>query len=56
MEFNPDKCEVLKIHRKKKPVIFPYTLHDTPSDNAKFAHRIEMVQRSATRYVQKTME
>ena len=29
MEFNPDKCEVLRIHRKKKPVIFSYTLHDT---------------------------
>jgi len=27
MEFNPDKCEVLRIHRKKKPVIFPYALH-----------------------------
>ena len=29
MELNPYKCEVIRIHRKKKPVIFPYTLHDT---------------------------
>jgi len=39
MEFNPDKCEVLRIHRKKKPVIFPYTLHDTTlrtTENAKY--------------------
>ena len=38
MEFDPDKCEVLRIHRKKKPVIFPYTLHDTTlrtTENAK---------------------
>jgi len=25
MEFNTDKCEVLRTHRKKNPVIFPYT-------------------------------
>jgi len=39
MEFNPDKCEVLRIHRKKKPIIFPYTLHDTTSrttENAEY--------------------
>ena len=39
MEFNPDKCEILRIHRKKKPVIFPYTLHDTTlksTENAKY--------------------
>ena len=39
MEFNPDKCEVLRIHRKKKPVIFPYTLYDTTlrtTENAKY--------------------
>jgi len=40
MEFNTDyKCEVLRIHRKKKPVIFPYTLHDTTlrtTENAKY--------------------
>lgn len=29
MEFNPDKCEILRIHRKKKPILFPYRLHDT---------------------------
>jgi hypothetical protein len=25
MEFNPDKCEVLRIHRKKSPILFQYT-------------------------------
>jgi hypothetical protein len=25
MEFNPDKCKVLGITRKRNPVIFPYT-------------------------------
>jgi len=29
MEFNPDKCEILRIHRKRKPILFPYRLHDT---------------------------
>jgi ribonuclease P/MRP protein subunit RPP40 len=29
MEFNPDKCEVLRITRKKKPIIYNYTLHNT---------------------------
>ena len=28
MEFNPDKCEILRIYRKRNPVIFPYTLHN----------------------------
>ena len=28
MEFNPDKCEVLRIFRKKNPVIYPYKLHN----------------------------
>jgi hypothetical protein len=28
MEFNPDKCEVPRITRKRNPVIFPYTLHN----------------------------
>ena len=27
MEFNSDKCEVLRITRKRNPVIFPYELH-----------------------------
>ena len=27
MEFNSDKCEVLRISRKRNPVIFPYKLH-----------------------------
>jgi len=39
VEFNADKCEVLTIHRKKKPVIFPWKLHDTTlrtTENAKY--------------------
>ncbi len=27
MEFNPDKCEILRISRKKHPFLFPYRLH-----------------------------
>ena len=34
MEFNPDKCEVLRIHRKKNPIIHPYTLHNTQLKSA----------------------
>ena len=39
MEVNSDTCEVFRIHRKKKPVIFPYILHDTTprtTENVKF--------------------
>ena len=39
MQFNPDKCEVLRITRKRSPTIYPYTLHKTPlrsTDNAKY--------------------
>ena len=28
MEFNSDKCEVLRITRKRNPVIFPYKRHN----------------------------
>ena len=28
MEFNSDKCEVLRITRKRNPVIFLYKLHN----------------------------
>ena len=28
MEFNSDKCEVLRITRKINPVIYPYKLHN----------------------------
>ena len=28
MEFNSDKCEVLRISRKRNPDIFPYKLHN----------------------------
>jgi len=39
MEFNPNKCEVFRIHSKQKPVIFPYKLHATTlrtTENAKY--------------------
>ena len=29
MEFNPDKCEIIRLSRKKNPTIFKYKLHDT---------------------------
>ena len=28
MEFNPDKFEVLRISRKRTPIIYPYRLHN----------------------------
>lgn len=28
MEFNPDKCEVIRVSRKQNPVIYPYKLHN----------------------------
>ena len=29
MEFNPDKCEVIRVTKKQNPIIFPYELHNT---------------------------
>ena len=46
MEFNPDKGEVFRIDRKKKPVIFPYTRHDTTlrtTENAKYLGSLSVV-------------
>jgi hypothetical protein len=40
MEFNPDKCEILRISRKKHPIIFPYKLHG-----------IELKSTSAAKYL-----
>ena len=28
MQFHPDKCQLLRITNKRKPIIFNYTLHD----------------------------
>ena len=28
MEFNPEKCEVIRVTKKKNPLIFPYKLHN----------------------------
>ena len=28
MSFNPDKCEIIHISRKQKPILFQYTLHN----------------------------
>ena len=37
MEFNPDKCEVLRITKKKDPIIFPYKLHNFEIKSAETA-------------------
>jgi hypothetical protein len=37
MEFNQDKCEVLRITRKKNPTIFPYTFHNKTLKSAESA-------------------
>lgn len=39
MEFNPDKCEVIRVARKKNPIIYPYKLHNIElktTENAKY--------------------
>ena len=39
MEFNPDKCEVINVTKKKDPIIFPYKLYNSElksTENAKY--------------------
>lgn len=39
MEFNPHKCEIIRVSKKKKTVIFPYKLHNIElkkTKNAKY--------------------
>ena len=39
MEFNIDKCKVIRITAKKNPIIFPYKIHQTTlrtTDQAKY--------------------
>ena len=39
MEFNPDKCEVIRLTKKKNPIIFPYKLHSielSSTENANY--------------------
>ena len=37
MEFNPAKCEIIRITRKKFPIIYPYKLHGTELKSASSA-------------------
>ena len=39
MEFNPDKCEVIRVTKKHNPIIYPYKLHNIElkaTENAKY--------------------
>ena len=39
MEFNPDKCEVIRVSKQKNPLIFSYKPHNTElksTENAKY--------------------
>ena len=39
MEFNPDKCEVIRVTKKHNPIIYPYILHNIElkaTENAKY--------------------
>ncbi|MCG8034729.1 MAG: reverse transcriptase family protein [Candidatus Thiodiazotropha taylori] len=39
MEFNPEKCEVIRVSKKKNPILFPYKLHNVElkmTENAKY--------------------
>ena len=42
MEFNSDKCEVLRTIRKRNPVIFPYTLHNKELNVTRAANYIRV--------------
>ena len=42
MEFNPDKCEVLRITKKKDHIIFPYKLHNFELKSAETAKYLEI--------------
>ena len=37
MEFNPSKCQILSVTRKKCPIKFPYKLHNEALENVKSA-------------------
>ena len=37
MEFNPEKCEVIRVTKKKNPIIFPYKLHNIELKSARTA-------------------
>ena len=37
MEFNPDKCEMIRITKKKDHIIFPYKLHNFELKSAETA-------------------
>jgi hypothetical protein len=38
MSFNPDKCEIIHISRKQKPIIFQYVYTTQPGDRLSFIY------------------
>jgi hypothetical protein len=49
MSFNPDKCGIIHISRKQKPIIFQYTLHNQvlKSTNLTWNHHINNITNKA---------
>ena len=44
MEFNPDKCVVIRVTKKKNSIIFPYKIHNIELKSAENAKYIQSIR------------